>query len=605
MLHNVSLLLLWLHAGITVVPAVVDPSTNKVKSGQAFVHRAFISTIYADAPFRAKILFLVGGFTGLLVCVFCRLTGSRKGPGKGTMRYLGYDSASTAAAGPGAGRQFQLGVDDGDRVYSSEEMQMLVEAAEHLRQQGREKDAQQQTGFHGMSPLLRCLPYQDVRTVSVVPFMHAYLQGVLKDWLRGFFVSPNKPQPQRTAGMAGSSLPGQRQPKRQRGSPADQQHTADDEPPQQQPQQQAGQFASPAMLLAPEQRASMPMRKVVSARCKGFKGGLHPQQNRPVSDIVKLHAGLTFEELANGVRGIFAHLFWPVRVGNRVAEVLADPLVAEAYGCLRAFGHFHLTEGSWRTWQEYEAAVDQAQKHILRYGAIAERVSLFLSLPTPSAVSSPDSADETHSFMAVCRLLLPMVVMARLPAHNWLQANEQPVAAVLLLQDFTADKDPAVCNAAACTYNLHSLSCQLAAQAKDRGHTVHWLEDWVERDLGRLCGRTRGRVVRDPAHVAASVELDDRAIQTAAVWAGVQLGDDATMVGLAVRQSDIDAALAAPSVAATCRVLGDPQSFPHVVAQGQAALRWQDVAVGTNESPLRGVTSESPSEMGLSQGQHV
>jgi hypothetical protein len=59
-----------------------------------------------------------------------------------------------------------------------------------------------------------------------------------------------------------------------------------------------------------------------------------------------------------------------------VAEVLTDPLVAEAYGCLRAFGHFHLTQGSWGSWQEYEAAVDAAQAHILRYGAIAELVSL-------------------------------------------------------------------------------------------------------------------------------------------------------------------------------------------------------------------------------------
>ena len=84
---------------------------------------------------------------------------------------------------------------------------------------------------------------------------------------------------------------------------------------------------------------------------------------------------LTFEELANGVRGFFAHLLWPVRKGNMVAEVLTDPLVAEAYGCLRAFGHFHLTQGSWGSWQEYESAVDAAQANILRYGAIAEQVS--------------------------------------------------------------------------------------------------------------------------------------------------------------------------------------------------------------------------------------
>jgi hypothetical protein len=151
---------------------------------------------------------------------------------------------------------------------------------------------------------------------------------------------------------------------------------------------------------------------------------------------------------------------------------------------------------------------------------------------------------------------------------------------VSLSQDFTANKEPAMCNAAACTSNLHSLSCQLAVQAKDRGHTVHWLEDWVERALGRLSARTRGRVVRDPAHVAASIELDLRAIQTAAVLAGVQLGDDDTLLGLAVRQADIEAAIAAPSVAASCMALGKPKAFPYAVVEGEAAVRWQDVQVG-------------------------
>lgn len=334
------LLFVMLLAGITVVPAEVDPTTNQVRLGEAFTHRAFISTIYADAPFRAKLLYLVGGFTALLVCVFCRLAGQRKGPGKGTMRYLGYAQPSQATAGAGAGQSFQLGVDDDKRVYSSEELQALVDAAEQLRQIGREKDAQKQTAFHGMSPLLRCLPYQDVRTVSVVPFMHAYCQGVLKDWLKGFFLSPNKSQPQSRAGMAGSSLEQGRSAKRQRGrQQGGQQGRQQAEQQQQQgagPAEQQEGAASHALMLAPKQRASMPMRKVVTARCKGFKGGLHPQLNRPVCDVVKNHAGLTFEELAYGVRGIYAHLFWPVRVGNRVAEVLEDPVVAEAQAaCVR------------------------------------------------------------------------------------------------------------------------------------------------------------------------------------------------------------------------------------------------------------------------------
>jgi hypothetical protein len=219
--------------------------------------------------------------------------------------------------------------------------------------------------------------------------MHALCQGVIKDWLLGFLLSPNKPQPQRKEGMGGSSL--QKKRKRRQGQQQGEQQEGEqqqdgDEQAQQQQQQQGTQPVgkggqdTAALMLAPSQRAEMPMRKLINVRCGSFKGGLHPQQNRPVSDLVKLHGSLTLEELANGIRGIFAHLFWPVRVGNRVAEVISDPLVAEAYGCLRAFAHFHLTDGTWESQELYEAAVDAAQEQILRYGAIAERVSYMACL---------------------------------------------------------------------------------------------------------------------------------------------------------------------------------------------------------------------------------
>jgi hypothetical protein len=94
---------------------------------------------------------------------------------------------------------------------------------------------------------------------------------------------------------------------------------------------------------------------------------------------------------------------------------------------------------------------------------------------------------------------------------------------------------------------------------------VHYSEDWVERELGCLSGRTRGRVVRDPAHVAVSVELDRRAIQRSAMLAGMELNEDGALVGLRASQAHIDALLAAPAAAATCRALGRSQSFPHAV----------------------------------------
>jgi hypothetical protein len=107
---------------------------------------------------------------------------------------------------------------------------------------------------------------------------------------------------------------------------------------------------------------------------------------------------------------------------------------------------------------------------------------------------------------------------------------------------------------------------------------VHFLEDWVERALGCLAGRTRGRVVRDPAHVAASTELDSRAIQTAALSAGIRLGEDGALVGWDASQANVNALLAAPSVAAGCRGLGNPKLFPHAV-DGQTVVHWEDIKV--------------------------
>ena len=66
-------------------PGIVG-ADNKVKLGEPFTHRGYISTIYADAPFRAKMLYFVAGFTALLVCAFCKISGQRKGPNKGILR---------------------------------------------------------------------------------------------------------------------------------------------------------------------------------------------------------------------------------------------------------------------------------------------------------------------------------------------------------------------------------------------------------------------------------------------------------------------------------------------------------------------------------------
>lgn len=77
--------------------------------GAPFQLKGFIAGIYADAPARAKLLYFVASFTAVLACVWCRLTGVRKGS---TTRYTAYAHEVRARQGPGLGRSYRMGDHD-------------------------------------------------------------------------------------------------------------------------------------------------------------------------------------------------------------------------------------------------------------------------------------------------------------------------------------------------------------------------------------------------------------------------------------------------------------------------------------------------------------
>ena len=96
-------------------------------------------------------------------------------------------------------------------------------------------------------------------------------------------------------------------------------------------------------------------------------------------------------------------------------------------------------------------------------------------------------------------------------------------------------------------------------QAKYRGLTVYWLEAWLERANGLLKRRSRDRVVHDAAHLAVSVELDNRGMQRAAAVLG-KFKQEERMDGvprLLLGYSKLSELLHAPAAAAHCAMYGD------------------------------------------------
>lgn len=151
----------------------------------------------------------------------------------------------------------------------------------------------------------------------------------------------------------------------------------------------------------------------------------------------------------------------------------------------------------------------------------------------------------------------------------------------MLKQDFDSSKPAAECSSSLCTYNLHHLLCVLGVQAKYRGLTVYWLEAWVERAIGWLKRRSRDRVVHDAAHLAVSVELDNRGTQRAAAVLGrfkQKEGMDG-VPSLLLGYSKLSELLHAPAAAADCAMYGDGQDM--------AADLWSEFEVGSSTATTR------------------
>ncbi|KAF8072962.1 hypothetical protein HT031_000622 [Scenedesmus sp. PABB004] len=258
-----------------------------------------------------------------------------------------------------------MGVDDAARRHNSTVMAAAMKHAEDVREAGR--SLAKTCGFHGMSRLFAHLDYLDVRTITVVPFMHAFCQGVLKDLLKALLASP-QPRP---PGLAGGGLPAAAA----RGGRGGKRRRADSSASEQQ------QPAADNGVLAAHLRVKHAARRVIAQRSAAYV--LHPQVNRPVRNPVKHCAGLHMDELSAGVTGLFSPLLWP----SGQMQVLHDPVVKKAWGHLRRFACFHLTAREFSSRAEYEAEAAKAQQEIIEYGKLVEQ-DLDPSKPAEQRTSS-------------------------------------------------------------------------------------------------------------------------------------------------------------------------------------------------------------------------
>lgn len=98
------------------------------------------------------------------------------------------------------------------------------------------------------------------------------------------------------------------------------------------------------------------------------------------------------DDINQALLGLLAPIFMPVTDsrGHVILEMLPDPYIKKAFGHLRRFAEFHMTEPNCATQAELEAAADNARDELLEYARLAEKVcdlSLLLCAVTKGVLS--------------------------------------------------------------------------------------------------------------------------------------------------------------------------------------------------------------------------
>lgn len=186
---------------LNVVEHIVNEATGEREPARAFNHKLFLSGWASDTPARAKAMNAVG-HSGRLGCPNCLLNGSNvNARGNCGMHMLGYrqdvrcgmlvDGAPVVHALCGAANTKLTHQQHVDR-------DMLAELHPELATR---------VGSHGLSPVIKYIPYADYNQVFLASVAHALLRGVVKDFI-GLIFHKNK---------AGSETPWYSIPRKARG----------------------------------------------------------------------------------------------------------------------------------------------------------------------------------------------------------------------------------------------------------------------------------------------------------------------------------------------------------------------------------------------------
>jgi hypothetical protein len=94
-------------------------------------------------------------------------------------------------------------------------------------------------------------------------------------------------------------------------------------------------------------------------------------------DVVKYKGSYQMEDVSAALLGLLVPIFWPYKdpKTGQVLQMLPDPHILEAWGCLVQIAKFHLTPQKFSSQAELEAAADENYKqYMLRYGVLCEQV---------------------------------------------------------------------------------------------------------------------------------------------------------------------------------------------------------------------------------------
>ncbi len=153
-----------------------------VNGKSAKAHYVILTGIYADTPARAKISKHVGSPMAYLPCQWCWLTQTREDAAGSVLRFRGYSRNVVCVCGKRSGVELNMEAPyDPTRVLSANEQHERARAAESSLES--EDHLGQALGVYGYCSLLRDLPYLDYNNVYILPFAHAFLLGVLKDFV--------------------------------------------------------------------------------------------------------------------------------------------------------------------------------------------------------------------------------------------------------------------------------------------------------------------------------------------------------------------------------------------------------------------------------------